>query len=224
MLGQLIPQVFYDVIGRLVPGLVLIGTCFLIWRQTVADLLAGVAPFSTPGLAALVIAAYVLALVLEGGWNLSLGRWTGRLHQRGGRLAAAHAKRDFKTMVPDFDPEAFEFPGIPIVYDAVRLRDPAVGSNIVKLRAEVQLCRTLLLGWLLALAGLGIDAALHGARAEKGFIAVALALSIVAIFSLYRERQTRVLWSLYNHWLLLIQPGSPRIDRKTKDEDRSRPA
>jgi hypothetical protein len=217
MLGQLIPQVFYDVIGRLVPGLVLIGTCFLIWRQTVAHLLAGVAPFSTPGLAALLIAAYVLALVLEGGWDLLLGRWAGRLHRRRERLAAERSKRDFQMMVPDFDAESYRFPGIPIVYDAVRLKDPVVGSNIVKLRAEVQLCSTLLLGWLLALVGLGFDAALTGGGAEKGFVALALALSIVALFALYRERQMRVLWSLYNHWLLVVQPGTPWIDRK-KDE------
>lgn len=214
MLGQLIPQVFYDAIGRLVPGSVLVGTCGGLWPGAFSALLHGSALLSIPAGAAWLIGSYLVALLLEGCWNLVLGDRTERLHRRGKLEAKKHALRDFKRLVPEFDSSVFEFPGIPMMYDVVRLVDPIVGANIVKLRAEVQLCRSLLLGWLFILVGLGVDAAMNQTPGEHGVAAGTLIVAVLVMLSLYVKRQGRVLWSLYNHWLLLVQPGTAVIEKR----------
>jgi hypothetical protein len=213
MLAQLIPQVFYDFIGRLVPGLALIGTACLLWHRDLAAPLAAlaglVASSSLLALGALLLAAYVASILLEGLWALTLASVVEPLHAPRQREAREHALRDFAVLDPGFEREGFELPGVPMLYDVVRCKNPVVGANVVKLRAESQLYRTLLLGWLLLDLGLVVDLLLRGWTPVRLAAVVALALAAGCTFRLYLERQGRLVWSLYNHWLLLVHPGMP---------------
>lgn len=213
MFGQLIPQVFYDAIARFVPGSVLLGTCVLIWPGAFGALEAGPGRVSLPIGIAWIIATYVLALLLEGGWSLLLGK-AKRLNERGISVARDHALKDFERFVPDFDGKSFEFPGVPMMYDGIRLRDPVVGANIVKLRAEVQLCRTLFLGWILILASIAVDVGGSWSRSDLWSVVIGLLVALSLAFLLSLERQKRAYWSLYNHWLLLVQPGTTLVARR----------
>jgi hypothetical protein len=207
MLGQLIPQVFYDAIARFVPGSVLLGTCILLWPSAGSVLLDESTQLPLPVGIAWLIAAYILAVLLEGVGSVAFGRAYRRLHGRATLRTREHAVRDYALITSEFDSDSFEFPGIPLMYDAIRIKDPVVGANIVKLRAEVQLCRTLLLGWVLVLLGLAFEAVISPLHTGLGAPVLVLMVLISAVFLLLIERQGRVLWSLYNHWLLLVVPG-----------------
>ncbi len=207
MIGQLIPQIVYDIIGRLVPGLVLLEACRFLWPRDFAGISEKVDPSSGPGAVALLVAAYILALMLEGVSTLTLDKAVRPLQRKADREAEKRVLADFSQLDTGFEPDKARLPGIPIVYDAVRLKNPAVGANIVKLRAEVHLYRTLMIGALLILAGVLLDTALRGAVRQPLLTCILLIIFFVVALAQCIERQKRLTWSLYNHYLLLIKPG-----------------
>jgi hypothetical protein len=160
-----------------------------------------------PGAVAFLIAAYVLALMLEGVSTLTLDKAVRPLQRRVEREAEKHVLADFSQLDMSFEPDKVRLPGIPIVYDAVRLKNPGVGSNIVKLRAEVHLYRTLMIGVLLILAGVVLDTALRGSVRHPLLTCILLVVFFVVALAQCIERQKRLTWSLYNHYLLLVKPG-----------------
>src|SRR5437899_2214367 len=131
----LIPQVFYDLIGRVAPGAaILTAALFLFGDIKVASL------FLHTGTAAagilfmmFLLAAYVAGVLLGGiGFLLEDRRKPDR-----------------------FDSIQWQRPGEPLreddiyyIYDFILARDPAAGVRLVKLRAEMHLSRVLITGSL----------------------------------------------------------------------------
>jgi len=78
-LSIVIPQIFYDVIGRIIPGLITLGLGYLVWPGKelnwgrVIDLANWSAPNKISAVAAIVsilLAAYLVATILEGLWSI----------------------------------------------------------------------------------------------------------------------------------------------------------
>ncbi|HVR97339.1 MAG TPA: hypothetical protein VMW27_12040 [Thermoanaerobaculia bacterium] len=218
MIGQLIPQVVYDIIGRLVPGLALLGVCRFLWPQDFLRIWGEADPSSTPGTVAFLIAAYILALLLEGLSALTLDHVIRPFQQKAEQNAGKHALMDFSRLEEGFEPGEARLPGIPIIYDAVRLKNPGVGSNIVKLRAEAHLYRTLMMGVLLLFLGVVLDAALRGAVRAPLLTCILLAAVFAVVFVQCIARQKRLAWALYNHYLLLVKPGFQGLAAEPSDE------
>ena len=94
-LGELIPQVFYDAIARLTPGFVLIFTVGAIWYEETALLWQSLVsqlketPFYTG--VAFIIAAYVIAILVEG-----IRKETRGMRERVGTILGRESARDLK--------------------------------------------------------------------------------------------------------------------------------
>lgn len=226
-----IPQVFYDAIGRIAPGLILLISSVLIFPILFSDywLRYRTIFFQTPASVALgtVIVAYALAIVVEGIRNdtVKIRKWFDKLQKRPSGQAQRReiwqeAWRDFCKAHPSRSGMKPLRPSDAVAIDELRLLNPAVGSRIVKLRAEVALCRTLSTGWSAFLILYPIYIAwIIIAKQELSLstIVLTLALLVISIRTISSRRVTidsRHIRALYNHWLLLVNPCSPQESDK----------
>lgn len=178
--GEIVPQVFYDVIARLVAGLTIIGTCAAIWWPEIqgsrAVVAAGLEDASIVTALAFLIGAYVLALLLEGlgpyvvDWPLERLEdfWKKRKEKaeedkgsengkpENGEIWLQSVTNFNDTFGGETDPSE---PSEAIAMDFIRLENSDVGARIVKLRAEASLCRSLVVGWLAVAVACSIFAA-----------------------------------------------------------------
>jgi quercetin dioxygenase-like cupin family protein len=226
-----IPQVFYDAIGRIVPGLILLISFVAIFPNLFSDVWQEykVIFLQAPASVAMgtVIVAYGLAIVVEGIRNDTekVRRWFDQLQKRPSGHAQRleiwkEAWRDFCKAHPSREGMKPPRPEDAVAIDVLRLLDPAVGSRIVKLRAEVALCRTLSTGWsaMLFLYPIYITWAIFAKQELFLFtIVLTVALLVVGIRTISSRRVTidsRHIRALYNHWLLLVNPCSPQESDK----------
>lgn len=142
---EIVPQLAYDLIGRIIPGIVIIFTWVLVFvgpRQAACCLnqltLCTTSLFNAWSFIALIIAAYVLAFVLEGLCQLLV--WDGFNRLR--RDVSLQQRESGEREGAD---ETFRF-------DMINQRWPHAGSWLTKLYAESTLCRTLTFGWGVAAA------------------------------------------------------------------------
>ncbi len=200
--SEFIPQLFYDLIGRLIAGLGLIGTAYLAWgealRKHLPQPLLGEEPSLVISLLGLTLASYMVSQILEGIWSL-LFSWSisSPLDKRVQTKAREQAIKDFSPLLPQ-DTKPI-FPGVPVIFDILRFADSTAGARLVKLRAELQLCKTLCLGWaLIALTWFALPTL--GPNRRVGL--VLLLLGILALGREFWAKRFRFYQSTFNHWLI----------------------
>jgi hypothetical protein len=158
MAWGIVPEVFYDLIARLVPGsLFLIGAGAVLRGPAAfaASLAAGLPAANLASIMLLALLAYLAAIVLKEGWEVAA---------RSGRLPAERRGPSADLL-------------------RVRSRMPAEGSWLLKLQAEKSICEVLVPGlailfmgnlWLVATQG-------PGDAAERIALAVVLLVSGAAL-------------------------------------------
>jgi len=227
--AELIPQIFYDVIARVTAGLVLMFSWSVVWwadstilrRYLVAS--AMISPLYT--VIGLVIVGYVIAILFEGtrGPTRSSNKESGnhtkdKNTQEIWELCWEELKHAFQKSHDRALPELSE--GIPnrpteaIAIDVIRLKSPAVGARLVKLRAELAMCKTLFAGWAATLLVFVIftgcqyfgRASSQGFDFERATVVVLLSAVVAMIWARHRTLDERYLRSLFNHWLLIVLP------------------
>ena len=228
---DLIPQVFYDAIARVVPGLVLLISFAImfaeplngIWIQYKDILLQTPATLSLGSM----IIAYALSMVVEGIQNdtKKIIKKLDELQKRpsGSELRKEEwddAWEDFYRAHPSREGMEPPQPSDAVAIDAIRLVNPVVGARVVKLRAEVKLCKTLYAGWmvLFVLYSIFIIWALLSKQQLSLQTVIltfaSLLIGIRAISSRHVSIDRRHVRALYNHWLLLVTPGPPNETEK----------
>lgn len=234
--ASFIPQVFYDFIARLTSGFTILFTVSMIWWHELAllrtifkncikesSLLTGVA---------IIIVAYVVALVLEGLRHIeiiSFLKFKENLKNSENEKALDKTKtisndkllrmRIWHNCLKQYK-KSFEISlnyKIPRVSDAleidwIRMKKPEAGSRIVKLRAELALFKTLSHGWLFVMVMYNIfmfftcfllTTECHSVM--RSIITVlALVIGITCIEHRRKALEESHLCALYNHWLIII--------------------
>jgi hypothetical protein len=170
-ISSLIPQLFYDVIGRIIPGAALLASALILFEGP-EKALRHIATWSNPPDAnipiALVIignilAAHILATLLGGIWFrvfrlrysgklLGLGKYLNAWGKRGEDkieqrfnqiLDGAYSETDnIRKMKSTTDRIAY-------AYDYVLLHCPKAGARIAKLRAEQHMSGVLMIGFVI---------------------------------------------------------------------------
>lgn len=229
---SVVPQIFYDGIARLAAGYGVILTTALIWHRQLG--LAGTTIVETIKAAPLTaafglsIVFYLVALVLEGLRHLP--KTVRKSHNAHTKQTKEPSGED--TKAKKRTPEFFRLsiwntcleglntacdrqhnlskPSDPIAIDAVRIACPEAGARLVKLRAEISLCQTATFGWAAAsFVSLIAMTVLHPFNEISYLSKSAILICIVAsigVWSLRRHLLRYYYLSLYNHWLLLVQP------------------
>lgn len=222
-LGQLIPQIVYDLIARLIPGFTLLLTAYLLWKSRIRELFSinegnGVSFFLV---ALLILLSYLIALFIEGLWCFPRSYWNksrwGRSSKRRIEKIVIESMQGAGCRILSRIPDVKELPDTSIAYDILRMKKSDIGANLVKLRAETQLCRSLILGWFLLSIAVIIGLR-FGLRSNESTFA-AMPILVIVFCLLYRHRFRRYLWSLYSHWLLVVYPAGELLGCKKRNPD-----
>lgn len=179
-----IPQLFYDIIARLVPGAVIIGALALSvagperagrfageWLNKPSD--------SYPSVAVIIVAgfvlSYTLAVILLGLCYLILP-----------------PLRRLKILKPAESMDEFA-----MKYDYIKRHDPVAGSRITKLKAEMHMAGILILGLSLS-ALINLCKMFAPFDSSRGFLMVVLVLAIVGSAGAFRHFVDRQKYAVTN--------------------------
>lgn len=248
-----VPQVFYDLIARLVPGSILVCSSILVFKGPEKcftyyhKLLEGGWTPSFFIIGSFLLVAYILAIVLSGFWERLVRLGSVETDEVSSKKQADEAlgnnptedqtvqKEQKKRMrlfswlnQPDmrlsqtFDQELLDSimeeansTGIKKIragrkiflfaycYDLMRIKNPAVGSRFVKIRAERSMCAILFLGWtILFIANLWAQEFVFEEIVHLNSIFL---IGIAGSFFYRQHLGERLLDSLGKHWLLYKQ-------------------
>ena len=144
-LGNWIPQIFYDLIGRVAPGafLLILGIGLLVDPDVVKAVAESAKGFPmTVLVSAGLLVAYAVGTILGAlAVPILYNEWSTR------------SVRCIIADVPDrLNSQALTAGQVSFLYDALQLFNPSAGARLVKLRAETHLCCTLFVGALVIAA------------------------------------------------------------------------
>jgi hypothetical protein len=154
---SLIPQVFYDLIARVVPGSVVVIMWYLtmLGPKKAINTLITISPkqniISLWSFALLIMLAYVLGFILNELWDLTFRKIKRKTSQerKSRHLKSSIAQYDrirkcFGKSELQFGHE--DLPSLHTMHDHLRLRSDSEAYRLLKLRAERTLCEALFTG------------------------------------------------------------------------------
>ena len=188
-LTDVVPQIGYDFIARIIPGTVLIFsliTAALGPTQALATIDAWAIHPDTPpsgwGVILFVVSGYVLTLLLTGMWYFPKPLR---------RLAKKKEKEEVKKLL------------FRLKYDIVRHKLPRAGARIVKQSAEMRLGGLLAVGWSIC-AIINAYFLISDFSLDRLWLEVALIVGIMAASS-FRDHIAELQEArVDNHWLILF--------------------
>ena len=159
MLLNLIPQVFYDFIARVIPGFVVIATWYLaiLGPNKAIDTITTISSKSSQSLfnfwsfSVVIVLSYMLGFVLDELRSLTFGRIKKKYLKRmrpeyirrciveDGKIRKCFGKSALKIKSRDLPP-------FHAIHDHLRLRSQSEAYRLLKLRAEARLCDVLFTG------------------------------------------------------------------------------
>jgi MFS family permease len=194
-LAEVVPQIGYDIIGRIIPGVIVIfGLIIAILgpTQALAVIDAWVIhpdpPLSGWAVVLVIIAGYALAVILAGIWYILKPLF------RSGKKKNQDADKEYRP-----DPEN---PPFSLQYNAIREKSPKAGARIVKLSAETTLGRVLAVGWSFC-AIINVYFLIAGFSLARLWLEVAFIVGIVAASSFRNHIADLQTKSVKDHWLIL---------------------
>ncbi len=158
-IGSWVPQFFYDLIARLVPGAIALGSVILAARGPRACWADVSGWMGKPSITLLILGvgmvAYVIGILSSGFWKLPT-YW---------KVFRSTVQRDWKDVkgARGFFVFLVRFPFSVFAgrgthggefakkYDRIKFYSPATGARLSKLSAELSMARTLQFGWSVAL-------------------------------------------------------------------------
>ena len=154
---SVVPQVFYDLIARVVPGAVVAIMWYLTILgpkkaiNTLITILSKQNLISLWSFALLIMLAYVLGFILNGLWDLTFRKIKRKTseerksrHLRSNIAQYDRIRKCFGRPGLEFGHE--DLPSIHTMHDHLRLRSDSEAYRLVKLRAERTLCEALFTG------------------------------------------------------------------------------
>jgi hypothetical protein len=145
----------------------------------------------------LIVAAYTLAIVLDGLWHIpDLFR---RPQHKGYKLDLGN-------------------PSIPLQYDMVRIKSPEAGARLVKLGAERHQAAVLATGWLIS-AAINLYFLIADFFLDRLWLEIALILSIAGALSTRRHIHENQMLGLIDHWFILRCDQLPPSEERGSDPE-----
>lgn len=185
---EIVPQISYDIIGRIIPGTTVIASLIIaITGPTQAltfldkSIIHPDPALSGWAVALFVIEVYVLAVVMNGIWQIP-GHFR-RLRQEPYTLNLKDPSEEFK-------------------YDAVNQKSPKAGAWFTKINAERNQAEVLIAGWLIT-AAINLYFLIAAFSLERIWFEVILLALIAGACKFHNSIRTTYEIRLDNLWLLL---------------------
>lgn len=222
---NIIPQVFYDLIARFIPGLIILFCAELVQYgpdqiiQSITSLIGskdqGV-EISFYLFLIVGVLSYSIALVAMGFWTLlsRISRRSNLVFLKDNDKRWLSIKETLKTDIKIAgcnlgfvsDNKQEDIPSMAFIYDFVRLRSPEVGSRLVKIRAECHMCAVLITG-LIAIGIWNLFKIIASPIEIEIIVELGIIFVILACWFFMRDLEDRLMTGLCNYWVLLSNRG-----------------
>jgi hypothetical protein len=186
-IGAWIPQLFYDLIGRVIPGAAVTISAFVITygpEESLRYLTTWSASSANTKLpVVLLLLGSLLLFYLVG--TLLGGLWFGLCHSTKfhTKMVKHSVRRSLKGMENVSDDIKINFPrSISYIYDYIHLRAPKTGARIAKLRAEEHMSGVMVIGFIILAIIYGLIPSIR--YAEWPYWLIQILLIFIAIVSL----------------------------------------
>jgi hypothetical protein len=198
----IVPQVFYDLIGRVVPGaaILVVGVALLIDDVQARSAISPLTGLPT----ALLILVFIVAIIASYLIGVLLGAigFVCFEHRR-------HRTTKFADLSQDIPIGRLTERDLPYVYDFILIQNPSAGTRLVKLRAEVHLCRVIIIGCAMLMLLYLIQQRADMTPVVGGVVLV-LMLAAAAAYLFHRHLQVRAWLLQINCWNILNPSLSSR--------------
>ncbi len=207
---SLIPQVFYDIIARIIPGLIIIFVVYFIYSQEdcfAIKLRKAFYWYSDPDspkiflFLSFMLTSYIISTVI-GQFAVIFEKCFKKILNQQFENIKEEVTKDFNKTF-SIKVTIKNFPSIAIMYDYVRLYEPGAGNRLVKLRAECHMCRNITCGLLLILVLTFILKNIFSFITFSPLVFFIVLASIISLVVTYYQRRKLYLWGLCNHWILI---------------------
>lgn len=212
-----IPQVFYDLIARLIPGSILIWSLYLVYYGSSAiiehlkKILNNEWDINFLLIIATLLTAYIISIIFNGLWTLisksfdlvkNLFFHTKQNEQIRIDVVTEDIRKAKQVVKAIQNDENIEIPSTPFVYDYIRLKRPDVGSRLVKIKAEIRMCKVLIFGWII-LIFLNLFNLFTLSINEFLIIECTLLISTIGVLQFLIKLDEKLHIGLDNYWILL---------------------
>jgi hypothetical protein len=210
-----VPQIFYDLIGRIIPGAMLITIAFLIlqgpeeavkhlatWSNqdnvTGAEIAVNIS--TTLILLGNLLASYVIGALFGGFWYKFSKTMIGEEQRQ--RISNVF-KSNYEPIKDQYSKiKQGHLDDVALVYDYIQLRFPKAGARIAKLRAEQLMAGSMALGMSVILVVFGFIPFKRYSDCVSMVIEFALGFAIAASVLLAKHLEERTGNAMVNYWLL----------------------
>jgi len=214
---SIIPQLFYDIIGRIIPGVVLLLCVFMVYYgpENVAQLFTSLVGkkgqvlevsfylFLISG-----ILSYIISNIAQG-IRVIFSKIYKKRDSKKWKQVRDELRSDLEKAADNLGLNkkirVEDIPSTGFIYDYIRLRSPNAGARIAKLRAECHMCSVFVTGMLGIAVWNLVNIIASPTKIEiimeLGFLASALVFSMLKQFL---EKRFRI--AIWNHWILLFSP------------------
>jgi len=208
-LDVLIPQIWYDFIGRVIPGTYILSYCFL---AIYSNLDNAIFKFSFMGL----VFAYLIGALIGALFHNYEGKFINWLNKRFIKLvkddlSVLKETKDVELVRAGINEEQVRITLlgntdliIPFIYDLIHIKFPKMGARISKLRSEQLLCGTLFVSSIpLCIFSLVIIFCFrHTGCLDIALPFIAITVFVLA-FLLYKHLRSRYYRAIIDGWLLV---------------------
>jgi hypothetical protein len=219
--ANLIPQVFYDIISRIIPGSVLIFLALFthygfsaIYRIIKQLLIPKDAQFLFQFyiIVLFLVAAYSLSILLMGFWALfvKISKKCNSVflesEKKDWDKIANHAKDSFKDSTNSSEKLSslinMPIPSLSYIYDYVRLFAPDVGARLVKVRAECHMCSVLISGISILFIWNFVEISTFF-QIWRILYGIFMLSTLIFLWFFMRDLEIRFMTGLCNYWYIL---------------------
>jgi hypothetical protein len=204
-IAEVVPQVSYEIVGRIIPGIVVILSLVVVAMgptQAVVYLDETVIhpdpTLSGWAMVLMIIAAYILAFVLDGVWQ----------------IPACVRRRGEKPCQPDL-----QVPSTSLKFEVVNQELPKAGAWLTKLYAEANATQVLIIGWVVS-AVINIYCLVTSFSVERLWLEVGLIAGTIGVVAVRNSINTTREDSLENLWVLLQKRTFTEQAENTAEEGR----
>jgi hypothetical protein len=217
-----IPQVFYDLIARLIPGSILIWSSYIVYFGTsiciehFKKIMNKTWEINFLLFIMILLVAYIISIILSGlcSFISKLKSFLKTIFEK-----KVDKKDNFydnlknNTIIAENalkiqSKQNIEFPGTVFIYDYIRFKRPDIGARFVKLRAELRMSKVLGLGWMilfiLNILKVPFDSIIElDTIKEFLIIECIIGIGLIGILIFYNRLNTKYTLGLNNYWILL---------------------